>query len=548
MVLTCLMAEPDLSHLERISTHPGFTNSFGYVSPQEAETRFTRATRPDSQHNEPDSYKAFLERYFADSTANRPDYHSERSQQLRQANDDAERIDGNSREYEDNYNDSEYDRIKALSKQQEKEIKKNPKHCKVVNKDGMQCNVCKDPTTGSHSQSCSFSSTPPAKKYAYVKERNYNSKDQDKDKENEDDEEEEEDEYGEDGEEDEDEEDEKKVEASNTNEKKVQSRGLPIARQRNITPATTVKPKPQRSQSLRTAVTTTSSTTTKPTTIRPRYHATYKRGSTTSTYSPETRPKRRVIGLDPYLYGSHSSDQAKDKKKRDARRSDESPSSKERTYDDYFAHIFPEAKNGRLQRSDSGGGADQTDVEFHPDYESKQNVEKVLAEFKTKDWSKCAKEIRGDLTCYLCRDDSGVRHEECMFVSGSGAKDDAPKSSRLSYSETKEFHTPNNHKQDGEDGSEVPKKQTNPKKKKTRKLIVRKRKSRISKPHGAEQEGEEVALNPLDSDEHQSSGTKKTIKRMVAINMQESGGGEPTLATDGARSMAYEHRVEHVAE
>lgn len=541
MVLKCL-AEPDLSQFDRISSHPGFTNSFSYVSPREAETRFTRATKGD-RHDEPDSYKAFLERYFADSTANRPDYGAERSEQLRLGHDDAERIDGNSREYEDNYNDSEYERIKALSKQQEKEIKKNPKHCKVVIKDGMQCNVCKDPQTGSHSQSCSFSSTPPAKKYAYVKERNYNSKDQDKEKD-----EEEGDDDEENGEGDYDEEDEKRVEASNTNEKKVRSRGPPMTKQKNFTPTTTSKP--QRSQSIRSAVTTT-----KATPVRPRFHATYKRGNTisTTTSSPETRPKRRVIGLDPFLYGSHSSDERNDKKKRNTRRNDDddddssSSSAKHGSYDDYFAHIFPEAKNGRLQIADSSENQNaDDDVEYHPDYESKQNVEKVLAEFKTKDWSKCAKEIRGDLTCYLCRDDSGVRHEECMFVSGSGAKDAAPKSSRLAYSETKEFHTPNNGPAEKYTAAEkdehyVPKKAGKPKKKNSRKLIVRKRKTRVSKPHG-----EEASLNPLDIDEHQSAGSKKTIKRMVSIKMHTD--EEPKSAATDGRSMTYEHSIEHVSE
>ncbi|XP_058118277.1 uncharacterized protein LOC131289655 [Anopheles ziemanni] len=58
------------------------------------------------------------------------------------------------------------------------------------------------------------------------------------------------------------------------------------------------------------------------------------------------------------------------------------------------------------------------------DYNDQDDVARVLAEFKSRDWSKCRKGKRtggdgGGLTCYQCQDAAGVNHEECMYVSES---------------------------------------------------------------------------------------------------------------------------------
>jgi hypothetical protein len=45
-----------------------------------------------------------------------------------------------------------------------------------VKKGDMTCFTCKDPKNGAQSQSCSYSSEPVSKKYAYQKEKNYDSK------------------------------------------------------------------------------------------------------------------------------------------------------------------------------------------------------------------------------------------------------------------------------------------------------------------------------------------------------------------------------------
>ncbi|XP_052757585.1 uncharacterized protein LOC116413407 [Galleria mellonella] len=71
---------------------------------------------------------------------------------------------------------------------------------------------------------------------------------------------------------------------------------------------------------------------------------------------------------------------------------------------------------------------------FYSDNEPKKDVEHVLAEFKKKDRSACKKVQKNGMTCFQCLDKSGLKHEECMFVSES-----APKRSHLAYQELKEF-------------------------------------------------------------------------------------------------------------
>lgn len=66
--------------------------------------------------------------------------------------------------------------------------------------------------------------------------------------------------------------------------------------------------------------------------------------------------------------------------------------------------------------------------------EGKDNLEKVLHDFQTKDWSNCKKVIKGHLTCYQCVDPFGVKNEECMYVQES-----KPSSKHVSYHEEKEF-------------------------------------------------------------------------------------------------------------
>lgn len=71
---------------------------------------------------------------------------------------------------------------------------------------------------------------------------------------------------------------------------------------------------------------------------------------------------------------------------------------------------------------------------FYSENEPKKDVEHVLAEFKKKDRTSCKKVQKSGMTCFQCIDKSGLKNEECMYVSES-----APKSSHLAYQEVKEF-------------------------------------------------------------------------------------------------------------
>ncbi|XP_040165445.1 uncharacterized protein LOC120901507 isoform X1 [Anopheles arabiensis] len=70
----------------------------------------------------------------------------------------------------------------------------------------------------------------------------------------------------------------------------------------------------------------------------------------------------------------------------------------------------------------SGPAADDANI-YVMNYDNEpEEVAKVLAEFKARDWSNCRTGKRmedGELTCYQCTDAAGVNHEECMYVSES---------------------------------------------------------------------------------------------------------------------------------
>lgn len=68
-----------------------------------------------------------------------------------------------------------------------------------------------------------------------------------------------------------------------------------------------------------------------------------------------------------------------------------------------------------------------TDFEFIEPYKfDNADFSRALSDFKYRDWTKCDKKIKGELTCYYCKDERGFDQEECVYVSGS-----KPKSSNL---------------------------------------------------------------------------------------------------------------------
>lgn len=65
-----------------------------------------------------------------------------------------------------------------------------------------------------------------------------------------------------------------------------------------------------------------------------------------------------------------------------------------------------------------------------------KNLNEALTDFNTKDWSKCNKVMKGEMTCYYCKDAKGATQEECMFVSASN-----PKNIKLERHESTKYDT-----------------------------------------------------------------------------------------------------------
>ncbi|CRK97534.1 CLUMA_CG010922, isoform A [Clunio marinus] len=101
-----------------------------------------------------------------------------------------------------------------------------------------------------------------------------------------------------------------------------------------------------------------------------------------------------------------------------------------------FANLKVAPKNQKLDN----------DFEIIPQskFQSK-NLNEALSHFKTKDWSKCNKIMKGDMTCYYCKDDKGATQEECMFISTTNPKNfKVERSESHAYDNTKK---PNKDKQ-----------------------------------------------------------------------------------------------------
>ncbi|XP_055708897.1 DNA ligase 1-like [Phlebotomus papatasi] len=376
---------------------------------------------------------------------------------------------------------AEYQRIKFLSEQQAKEIQQNPSHCKVIKKEDMECNICHDPKSGAKSESCSYASKPAAKKYAFIKEKKYNSKDDEDDSEEDDEAEE--------------------------------------------------QPKARRSESLRSArlqrrptKASSSDATHAALTATPK-----RRVTSRGKKSNENRPPRDVVGLDPYLYGSSDEYDADEKPKKSEKLA------KIKSYEDYFSHVFPEqhGKNSKAALT-AVNEDDDSEYEFIPDYEHKKNVEEVLAEFKTKDWSKCKKTQKGDLTCYECKDPDGVLHEECMFVSES-----SPRTSRLTYEENKKYAQPNNDEQHQQQDQQEDDDDYEDTEEPSPSEIVSERVAQLQQRF--RKKNTDSLLKPEDSLD-QKLPKKRTIKRKVTYRKNTN---PDKLDNDESRVVYYEQKFTH---
>lgn len=104
-------------------------------------------------------------------------------------------------------------------------------------------------------------------------------------------------------------------------------------------------------------------------------------------------------------------------------------SKKIETYDDFFGSpsLFPEYQKYQTENVKEGEDDDGEKYEFMPRTSNHKAVavdvdaEETLAEFRKRDWSDCKKARKGELTCYVCEDRHGDRHEECMFLSSSSS-------------------------------------------------------------------------------------------------------------------------------
>lgn len=83
-----------------------------------------------------------------------------------------------------------------------------------------------------------------------------------------------------------------------------------------------------------------------------------------------------------------------------------------------FAHLKVEPKNGQHIKT---GFKALPESQFRT-----RNFNEALTDFKTKDWSKCKKVIKDDMTCYYCKDAKGATQEECVSISSTKPKNAGP--------------------------------------------------------------------------------------------------------------------------
>lgn len=161
------------------------------------------------------------------------------------------------------------------------------------------------------------------------------------------------------------------------------------------------------------------------------------------------------------------------------------------------------------------------DFEIIPTSEFKsKNLNQAMTDFKTKDWSKCEKIIKGDMTCYSCRDKKGVKQEECMFIQESN-----PKGVAVQHRETGSYDE-NSRRKKPQRTQVSPTTTTSPLPRTTKGLEAIKREKfarlRMGRPLmptklPAKATAEPlVTPNPLDYD-HVNADNKKAIKRTVEV-------------------------------
>lgn len=203
------------------------------------------------------------------------------------------------------------------------------------------------------------------------------------------------------------------------------------------------------------------------------------------------------------------------------------------------------------------------DFEIVPsaDFQS-TNLNQAFSDFKTKDWSKCNKLMKGDMTCYYCKDFKGAVQEECMFVSASN-----PKNFKVQHNEKSKNW-------DEDKGALLTTKRPNTKKSttSTKKPVISARSETVQIDPASSAKKERFArlrmgrplmptratlkstaeplvtpatiLSPINHDDYKSSASKKTIKRTVSFRQKYS--DNDRYQPEESRAIHFESHVRHI--
>lgn len=271
--------------------------------------------------------------------------------------------------------DEDFDRIK-----EESQKAKKSKHCRVEKRGNMFCNVCYNPKNGDSAESCSFRTDPHEKKYAFSKEKKYRSKDGEPEK-----------------------------------QREFVTQRPYYARPAQRAPTAYARPIP----------------------------APYRRPSLTMGYVPRYgyvfAPNRRPPAPPSRPVPQRSTAYGKSVPKRYIYAGQESRpqrevvgvANKDESKNDSLEDAFNEKENEQIIQLKKNHTNEEPD--FHPKFDVKDGVDKILADFKAKDWSKCEHSTKGDLNCYTCVNSKGSKQEECVYDSGS------ENNGKPYYSELKSF-------------------------------------------------------------------------------------------------------------
>ncbi|XP_029716523.2 uncharacterized protein LOC109425283 [Aedes albopictus] len=482
----------NLGALDLIAATPHFAKLPSYVDPSEVEVaRSKRRAASSSEENsgeddevEKDSgssggpddyvdrYERFVTRHFKDRDEQREK--------------DDVKGDGANYSYRFDYSPSDdYERIKQESEAQSRQLAKDPKNCKAYEQDGMLCHVCRDPGTDTTSESCAYATVPHHKKFAYVKQKNYNSKDHDQEPDNGDDYDDnarEADEESEDGDE----------------EDQIETTTKPAAPVKQRTRVENISNLPQNRKVI-----------------------------PTKKSVVHVKPGQGANNGGGYRYQPVDMRSNKQKPQPVA----PAPGIVHPTYYDFYTHFFPTSTSGgasgRSQKIQQQEPADSEDV-YVLSYQDKDQVAKVLADFKSRDWSNCKKGNKNELTCYTCTDKDGVKHEECMYLSESRQV-------------SSQVHPPT---------TTAPPLKKSPRRKKVVQKETPEKKPispKLRKVRPKTTTSDKSAKLRLQDEEDVDGSSKglerQTVKRTVSIKAHVDGDGVEPM--DGERVVRYEHHVSH---